>query len=174
MGKNLNYGIIGNCQSAALVSENGSIDWCCLPEPDSPALFARILDEEKGGHFAIYPDGNYILSQKYYLNTNILITTFTGDSDAFEIIDFMPRYKIGDNNYYNSPEIYRIIKVLNGKPVIRVDYNPKPNFASSKVRHDIKPDYIKSYTTTGRYESIYLYSSLEKKQIIVYSLKYKV
>lgn len=166
MGKNLNYGIIGNCRSAALVSENGSIDWCCLPEPDSQALFAGILDEENGGNFAIYPDGNYIISQKYHLNTNILITSFTADSDAFEIIDFMPRYKIGDNNYYNSPEIYRIIKVLNGKPAIRVDYNPKPNFASSKVRHDLLPDYIKSYTTSGRYESIYLYTSLEKKQII--------
>ena len=46
---NLNYGIIGNCRSAALISETGSLDWCCLPEFDSSSVFARILDEKKRG-----------------------------------------------------------------------------------------------------------------------------
>jgi len=49
--KNLNFGIIGNCKSAALINENGSIDWCCLPEFDSPSVFAKILDDNKGGGF---------------------------------------------------------------------------------------------------------------------------
>ena len=47
--QNLNYGIIGNCKSAALIDKNGSIDWCCLPRFDSPSIFAKIVDTEKGG-----------------------------------------------------------------------------------------------------------------------------
>ena len=48
---NLNYGIIGNCKSSALINEDSSIDWCCLPQFDSPSVFGRILDEKKGGFF---------------------------------------------------------------------------------------------------------------------------
>ena len=47
--KNLDYGIIGNCKTAALVSRTGSIDWCCLPDFDSGSFFAHILDKENGG-----------------------------------------------------------------------------------------------------------------------------
>jgi GH15 family glucan-1,4-alpha-glucosidase len=48
---NLDYGIIGNCTSSALISKKGSIDWCCLPEFDSSSIFAKLLDEKKGGSF---------------------------------------------------------------------------------------------------------------------------
>ena len=68
---NLDYGIIGNCKSAALISRNGSIDWCCLPDFDSPSVFAKILDSEKGGFFAIEPVGKYSIQQKYLERTNI-------------------------------------------------------------------------------------------------------
>jgi GH15 family glucan-1,4-alpha-glucosidase len=165
MVTNLNYGIIGNCRSAALVSESGSIDWCCLPDLDSPSLFARIIDEDKGGHFGIVPVGEYRISQKYITNTNILVTSFVNEIDAFEVVDFMPRYNTGENNYFNAPEIYRIIRVLYGKPVIITDYDPKPNYASSPVVHEIQHDFIKSYTVKGRYESVYLYTSLDKNMI---------
>ena len=51
---NLNYGIVGNCRSAALIYYDASIDWCCLPNFDSPSVFANILDDEIGGHFNIF------------------------------------------------------------------------------------------------------------------------
>ena len=62
---NLDYGIIGNCKSAALISKNGGIDWCCLPNFDSSSVFAKILDEEKGGSFEIIVSDDYHISQKY-------------------------------------------------------------------------------------------------------------
>ena len=49
--QNLNYGVIGNCSTAALISEKGAIEWLCFPEFDSPSVFAAILDRQKGGHF---------------------------------------------------------------------------------------------------------------------------
>ncbi len=146
MVKNLNYGIIGNCRSSALVSEQGSIDWCCLPDPDSPAVFARLVDYDKGGHFSIVTQNEYIINQTYQGNTNVLITSFTNEFNAFEIIDFMPRYMTEDGNYYNSPEIFRILKVLKGKPVVRVEYNPQLNFASAETKHVVHQDFIKSFT----------------------------
>ena len=48
---NLNYGVIGNCCTAALISEKGSIEWLCFPNFDSPSIFAALLDREKGGTF---------------------------------------------------------------------------------------------------------------------------
>ena len=48
---NLNYGVVGNCRTAALISEKGSIDWLCFPDFDSPSIFASLLDRERGGSF---------------------------------------------------------------------------------------------------------------------------
>ncbi len=88
----LNYGIIGNCRTSALVSLEGSIDWFCFPKFDSPSAFARILDEKKGGHFDIKPVGNYKVTQKYIEDTNVLETSFKAKEAAFRIIDFFPCY----------------------------------------------------------------------------------
>src|SRR5674476_1520001 len=71
---NLNYGVIGNCRSAALVSDKGSIDWCCLPDFDSPSVFAKLIDNEKGGFFSVTVDDNYAISQKYLIWTNVLLS----------------------------------------------------------------------------------------------------
>ncbi|HWJ26950.1 MAG TPA: trehalase-like domain-containing protein, partial [Flavisolibacter sp.] len=70
------YALIGNCRSAALVSKYGSIDWCCLPEFHSPAVFSALLDREKGGYFSISPIVQYQSSQKYLPDTNVLETYF--------------------------------------------------------------------------------------------------
>ncbi|HPJ16347.1 MAG TPA: DUF5911 domain-containing protein, partial [Spirochaetota bacterium] len=60
--ENLDYGIIGNGKTAALISKNGSLDWCCLPNFNSSSFFAKILDDEKGGEFSIEPEGSFTVS----------------------------------------------------------------------------------------------------------------
>ena len=102
---NLDYGIIGNCQSAALISKTGSLEWSCLPNFDSSSVFAKILDEDKGGSFEIITSKDYKVSQKYIQSTNVLVTEWDNGTDAFEFIDFMPRYKDEDNTYYTPPDI---------------------------------------------------------------------
>ena len=82
---NLDYGIIGNCRSAALISKKGSLDWCCLPEFDSSSIFAKILDDEIGGSFEILVDDTYTIEQKYIPLTAILVTKFSDGENSFEI-----------------------------------------------------------------------------------------
>ena len=131
--QNLNYGVVGNCRSAALISETGSIDWFCFPDFDSPSIFSKILDVEKGGEFSFEVSDKYSITQKYVENTNILSTLFTSDEGSFEVLDFMPRYKLNDENHYLPPEIYRYIRLLSGKPTFRINYNPKMKYAEKEV-----------------------------------------
>ncbi len=86
------YGLIGDMHSCALVSKAGSIDWCCFPRFDSPALFSRILDWEKGGYFKVAPEGVRSVSRRYEPGTNILETTFETDTGLARLIDFMPTH----------------------------------------------------------------------------------
>lgn len=171
--QNLNYGVVGNCRSAALISETGSIDWFCFPDFDSPSIFSRILDVEKGGEFSFEVSDQYSITQKYIENTNILSTLFTSDEGSFEVLDFMPRYRLVDPDYYLPPEIYRYIRLLSGKPTFRVNYNPQMNYAKTKAVHHISKNYIKSHATDDQLDCIYLYSSLHfasilgKKKIIL-------
>lgn len=163
---NLDYGIIGNCKSAALVSRNGSIDWCCLPDFDSSSVFAKILDSDKGGFFSIEPVGKYNIQQKYLEKTNILITEFSRGENAFQVYDFMPRYKTDAGIYHCPPDIIRFIRYLRGKPRFRINYHPRPAYAQHKSRIVISNEFIKAMTSKGSYESVYLYSDLPFEKIV--------
>src|SRR5262245_41170194 len=77
------YGLIGNMHTAALVGKDGSIDWLCMPHFDSPSVFARMLDDRKGGHFRVAPvaasDDHVTCKQIYWPDSNVLISRFLGD-----------------------------------------------------------------------------------------------
>lgn len=157
----LDYGVIGNCRTAALVSREGSIDWCCFPDFDSPSVFARLLDEEKGGCCRFELSGDYAVHQQYIEHTNILSTLFsTPQGDAFEVLDFMPRYKPGDHKYYVAPEIYRLIRYLSGTPRFRIRYQPALNYARDQVLHENTGRYVKSYSALDENKAIYLYTGM--------------
>src|SRR5260370_35507922 len=88
-----NYGVIGNMQSIALVGMNGSIDFLCYPNFDSPTIFAALLDDRKGGRFEIGPQlTNARVRQMYLPDTNILITRFLADEGVAQLPDYMPIY----------------------------------------------------------------------------------
>ena len=163
---NLDYGIIGNCRSAALISKTGSIDWCCLPEFDSPSVFAKLLDDEIGGNFEILVDSSYVISQKYEQNTNILITSFKSGEDHFEIHDFMPRYRKEGKLYYSPPELIRYFKHISGKPNFSVVYDPRLEYSMGKTETFIKRDFIASLTHDVKFDTVFLYTSLDKKAIV--------
>ncbi len=163
---NLNYAVIGNGKSAALISEKGSIDWCCLPDFNSSSIFAKILDDKKGGNFDIQVDDSYTIVQSYIRTTNLVSTIFDNGVDCFEVIDFMPRYKIDNGEFYTPPDIVRYFRYRSGKPVITINYNPKLEYAKHETITVVDDEYIKSYTSEGEYDSIYLYTDLDKNSIL--------
>lgn len=163
---NLNYGIIGNCKTAALISQTGDLEWCCMPDFDSPSVFAKILDRQKGGEFGIKVTGDYNISQHYQGWTNILETVYQKGDDAFKVIDFMPRYKTTKGARHCPPDIIRYIVHLKGRPKVRFHYNPKLAYAKHQTKHSIRDEYLKSYTEKGSYESVYLYSDLDYEKIL--------
>jgi len=116
------YGLIGDLQTAALVSRDASIDWLCFPRFDSGACFAALLGDEENGRWAIQPvDGWGSLSRRYWHDTLVLETVFETDDGLVRVIDFMPPR--GD-----APDVVRIVEALRGtvrmrsELVIRFDY----------------------------------------------------
>jgi len=162
-----NYGVVGNCRTAALISDKASIDWFCFPDFDSPSIFAKLLDDEKGGYFAFQVENHYTVSQKYIEHTNILSTTFNSIEGGFEVIDFMPLYRLDEqNDYFLPPEIHRIIRLKHGTPRFRVLFKPALNYAIDEVVHLIGPEYVKTYSQKNETDTVYLYSGLNFEQVL--------
>jgi GH15 family glucan-1,4-alpha-glucosidase len=117
--------MIGDLHTAALVSSNGSIDWCCLPRFDSPSVFAAILDDKIGGHFSIGPAKEERCKQMYLPDTNVLMTRFLSEAGVAEVLDFMP-WHTGPN----SPQaIIRIVRCVRGSVDLVLDCLPAFNYA---------------------------------------------
>lgn len=163
---NLDYGIVGNCRSAALISKFGAVEWCCLPEFDSSSVFAKILDEKIGGSFEINVSEEYKISQRYKKNTAILITRFEEGDNIFEVHDFMPRYYAENGGYHSPPELVRYIRHISGKPKFRANYDPRLEYALGKTHSYVKKNFIVSLTNTKRFDTIFLYTSFNKNAIV--------
>ncbi len=163
---NLDYGIIGNCRSAALISKTGSLDWCCLPEFDSSSIFAKLLDTKIGGSFEILVDGGYTIKQRYKKYTAVLITHFTDGENAFEIRDFMPRYHKVEGGYNSPPEVVRYLKHISGKPKFKVLYDPKLEYAVGKTETHVKKNFVVSLTHGEKFDTFFLYTSFNKKAVV--------
>ena len=164
--KGLNYGIIGNCKSSALINENSSIDWCCLPQFDSPSVFCKILDQNNGGSLKIECESNYKITQTYLEKTAILITTFKCSHSEFDVIDFMPRFKEDGEGFYSPPEIQRILIPKMGEPKLKVLYDPRLDYSKGRTKKYLKKNFIASVLDNAVYETLFLYSNINKKAII--------
>lgn len=162
----LNYGIIGNCKSAALINEDSSIDWCCLPQFDSPSVFGKIIDENIGGHFKVECEESYHISQTYIKNTAILCTRFESDEHAFEILDFMPRFQKDNGTYHAPPELTRVFRHIKGTPTCRIKYDPKLEYALGETKSYVKKNFIVSIVNDVNYDTLFLYSNLNLDTVL--------
>lgn len=127
-----NYGVIGDLTTAVLVSISGSIDFMCFPRFDSPTIFAALLDAKRGGHFRITPvtDG-FKKRQRYFPDTNILLTRFMGESGIMDISDFMAMQHLGHRH-----NLVRRIKVVRGEVEFQMVCAPK--FDYGRTAHTVE------------------------------------
>src|SRR5690242_20276039 len=117
-----NYGVIGNMQSIALVGMNGSIDFLCYPNFDSPSIFAALLDDGKGGRFEIRPQFTDARVRQMYLpETNILLTRFLASEGVAELTDYMPI----DNAGEEPNEIVRKVAAIRGEVRFQMRCQPR-------------------------------------------------
>lgn len=123
-------GVIGDLHTVALVAMDGTIDWCCLPQFDSPSVFAAILDPGKGGYFRLAPEQVGTNRQMYMPETNVLMTRFLRPEGVGEVIDLMP---VKDDKKMESSavmhEIVRIARAVRGAVRFRLECLPAFDFA---------------------------------------------
>lgn len=124
----LDHGLLGNGRVLGLVAPTGSLDWLCLPRFDSPSVFARLLDEERGGHFRFLCGDEELRGDMAYLpNTNVLRTVFHRGDARWELIDFAPRLPRGLS--VDVPlQVIRVLRPLRGTVRLRVDIDPRPEY----------------------------------------------
>jgi GH15 family glucan-1,4-alpha-glucosidase len=133
------YGVIGNCHTAALISSRGSIDWLCLPRFDSPSIFARILDLERGGAWNIAPVESYRSHHQYLADTNVLETTFSCDSGRVRLLDFMD--VTGGERGARQPVpgmLIRMVEGLDGAVELESICAPRPDYARQLPQFDTR------------------------------------
>jgi len=119
------YGLIGDLESAALVSREGTIDWLCLPRFDSPSCFSALLGNESHGRWLLAPAaGTSATSRRYRPGTLVLETDFEGPDGAVRVIDFMPRRRSG------APRVMRIVEGLRGRVPMRMELSVRPDYGS--------------------------------------------
>ena len=142
------YGLIGDMHGSALVSSDGSIDWCCMPRFDSPALFSRTLDSNKGGFYKLSPAKFSSSIRRYLPNTNVLETSFTTSTGTGVLIDFMPvhRHVIMSRESLEVTDSQRVVRILHctkGRLDFEMDCYPKFDYGT------IVPHASLSSPTTG-------------------------
>jgi GH15 family glucan-1,4-alpha-glucosidase len=132
------HGLIGDLQTTALVTTDGSVDFFCSPRFDSPSIFASLLDADKGGYFRIAPNtSNYVSRQLYLPDTAMLITRFLTEDGVGEIEDFMP---IAGRRTTDKHRLVRQLKVVRGKMTFVADIRPRFNYGRSAHTLEIGAD----------------------------------
>jgi len=128
------YGLLADCNSAALVDRDGSIGWLCLPRYDSPAVFAQILDPE-AGHWQIRPSGAYRSERRYLPGTLVVETTFATESGSVRLTDAMA-FREGQRHHelgFSAPHlILRLVEGVLGEVQLGFELAPRPEYGLVK------------------------------------------
>jgi GH15 family glucan-1,4-alpha-glucosidase len=129
------HGLIGDLQTAALVTTDGSVDWFCCPRFDSPSVFGSLLDRERGGHFRIAAEGDdVVVRQLYFPDTAILVTRFMTPGGVGEVLDFMP---VEDpQQATDRHRLVRVVRCVRGQ--LRFELECAPRFDYGRQEHQLE------------------------------------
>src|SRR6266496_5483838 len=157
------YGVIGDCRSVVLVAPDGSVDWACLPDFDSPAIFCRLLDAQHGGYFQIAPtDSTIIGTQRYLRDSNVLQTRFSSEAGELLLTDFMPvetlsawQFRELSNNTWTREDgschsLVRIVECTQGELPITMRLKVSPDYASAPSVIRLLPENMGAVISGGQ------------------------
>ena len=126
------YALIGDCRTAALVSQTGSIDWLCLPKFSAPSIFARLLDPA-GGCFFIRPREPFTVKRRYIDGAALLETTFTTQNGTVRLLDALSILD-GARTLRPMREVLRVVEGVTGEVAMIVGLDPRPDYARVRPR----------------------------------------
>jgi GH15 family glucan-1,4-alpha-glucosidase len=121
------HAVIGDLHTVALVTTEGTIDWCCLPRFDSPAVFASLLDADRGGSFAVTCETSRT-RQLYMPDSNILVTRFLGTGSVGEVVDFMVPRQPGGPRLRPGHLLVRRLQAVRGEVTFTITCRPAFDF----------------------------------------------
>lgn len=152
------YGLIGDCHSAALVSRDGSIDWCCLPRFDSGSCFGRLLDRERGGFCAVGVRGaSEPGSSSYLQDTLILQTVLHGPQGTVRVLDFFAMREHGA--LAPRRELVRLVECERGSAEVQVEVAPRFDYGA--VRPWLRRAAGDAFTAIGGDDGLMVWSDGE-------------
>ena len=139
------YALIGDTHSAALVSRDGSVDWCCFHRFDARPVFARLIDWQRGGHFRIAPATPYTATRRYLPATNILETRFTTEAGVTTVTDCFPVQPdpVTPDGEYLHPyhQLVRLIRGDAGAVPVLAEFSPRFDYGRTVPRIEVlEPD----------------------------------
>jgi GH15 family glucan-1,4-alpha-glucosidase len=129
------HGLVGDLQTAALITVDGTVDWFCCPRFDSPSVFASLLDHDRGGYFQICPASpDSVVRQLYFPDSAVLITRFMTEEGVGEVLDFMPIDQ--PEKRTDRHRLVRMVRAVRG--TMRFVLECAPRFDYGRAAHELE------------------------------------